>query len=82
MPNQDDFYAKWEGASTTPIADVLVMLCGVVGLIGGFFSLFWGIGAFTSGHTAHGWAYMSTFAGLVALNVAARTIRVLARRRH
>jgi hypothetical protein len=81
MPDQDDFYAKWEGASTTPISDVFVTLCGVVGGIGGFFSLFWGIGAFTSGHTAHGWAYMSTLAALVVLNVAARTIRALARRR-
>ena len=76
-----DYYDNFSDVSTTPIWDVIVGLFTVAGVLGGGLAAIYAVGYFMTDRASLAWPSVGTVAVLVAINIALRVARLIARRR-
>ena len=78
--NSQDAYEQFSEASTTPFWDLSIGLASLVTVLGGGLAAVWAIGYLSVGRVALALPLIATFAVLVAINLALRHGRRIARR--
>jgi hypothetical protein len=76
-----DPHDPWSEASTTPFWDLAVGLCTLAAVLGGGLAAIYAIGYFLTGQPSLAWPLVGSATVLLALNLALRYGRVIARRR-
>jgi hypothetical protein len=80
-PISQDQYDQYSELSTTPYWDVVIGLLTLAGIAGGGLGGIYALGYFSAGHASAAWPLTATVVVLLILNVAARYLRAVMRRR-
>ncbi|WP_028067630.1 hypothetical protein [Solirubrobacter soli] len=78
--NAQDAYEQFSDASTTPLWDLSIGLSSLVTVLGGGLAAIYAIGYLAVGRAALAWPLLTTLIVLVAVNLALRHGRNVARR--
>ena len=76
-----DAHDPWSDVSTTPFWDLAVLLCTLAGGLGGGLAAVYAAGYFLTGQPSLAWPLAGIAVGLLAVNLALRYGRRIARRR-
>jgi hypothetical protein len=79
--NSQDAYEQFSEASTTPLWDLAIGLASLVTVLGGGLAAIYAIGYISVGRAAVAWPLLATLAVIVAVDLALRHGRRIARRR-
>jgi hypothetical protein len=79
--NSQDAYEQFSEASTTPLWDLAIGLASLVTVLGGGLAAIYAIGYISVGRIAVAWPLLATLAVIVAVDLALRHGRRIARRR-
>ena len=78
--NARDAYEQFSDASTTPLWDLSIGLCSLATVLGGGLAAIYAIGYLMVGRASLAWPLLATIAVLIAVNLALRHGRKVARR--